>query len=525
MSEHHRIPLVVQPSNRDETTNRDAKLVNGYVEHVSQQEMWVYKRPGTAVYAAVGSGAGEGLYNWNNNIYSIFNGTLYKDGVSIATGLDTTNGVYTFSSTLGATHKLVMQNGVKMYVWDGTTFTTVASNTPTVYTCSFTSGSGVVTGLSSTAGMAVGDSVSGTGIATNAYIVSIDSSTQFTMTPVATASGTSLTVTLGGFPTGMVKGLAYLDGYVNVMNNNAAIYSSNSNDPLTYPSGDYLVAQIEPDAGVCLAKNLVYVVAFKQWTTEVFYDVGNATGSPLGPVAGGKMNMGCRTADSVRELEGMLFWISQSKDGGLGVQAMSDLRANKISTAPVERLLQEADFSKVYSWSGKVAGHSFYSFTLVNNNLTLVYDLTSRQWYQWTDTNGNYLPFVSAAVTPPQQLLLQHATNGSIYQMEITSTNDSGSPIVMDLYTPNFDGGNRKRKFVHSIEAVADQTNGSRLKVRVSDDDYQSWSNFRELDLSKKRPRLTDCGTFRRRAWHFRHESDTPLRIQAVEIAVEMGEL
>jgi len=59
----------------------------------------------------------------------------------------------------------------------------------------------------------------------------------------------------------------------------------------------------------------------------------------------------------------------------------------------------------------------------------------------------------------------------------------------------------------------------------VSDDDYQTWSNFREVDLSKNRPMLTNCGTFRRRAYHFRHQSNTPLRIQAVELMIDLGTL
>jgi hypothetical protein len=257
----------------------------------------------------------------------------------------------------------------------------------------------------------------------------------------------------------------------------------------------------------------------------VFYDAGNAAGSPLSPTQGAKVNVGCRHAGSVQDLEGTLFWISQARDAGTSVHIMDNLKAVPISTPSIEKLLQEANYTTVWSMSFKIAGHKFYVVTLVSSNLTLVFDLTSKQWYQWTDSNGNYFPFCSATYTPDQQVLLQHATNGGLYKMEITTTNDAGVAIVMDIYTPNFDGGMRKRKFVHAMDVIADQTNGSKLKVRCSDDDYQSWTNFREIDLSKKRPRITNCGTFRRRAWHFRHEEDTPLRIQSIELSVEPGEL
>ena len=456
MGDPQRIPLAIQPSNRDESTARDAKIINAYLEIAGQDDLRVYKRPGYSSYSSVTAGTGMGATNWNGDIYTIVAGTLYKNGASVGTGMDTTGGVYCFGYTLGGTHKVVMHNGVIAYTYDPT--------------------NGLVQ------------------------------------------------ITSSNFPTSLVKGVQYLDTYTCVMNTSAAIYNSNADDPQTW-AGDFLTAIIEPDQGVFLGKNLVYLLAFKQWTIETFNDAGNATGSPLGPVQGGQMNIGCRHADSVRELEGMTFWVSQTRGAGLAVHMATDLRPQKISTPSIERLIQDADFTTVYSWTGRVAGHSFYCVTLVNSNLSLVYDLTSKAWYQWTDANGNYLPFVSSTFSSTQQLLLQHATNGAMYWMDITFPTDNGSTIVMDIYTPNYDGGVRTRKYVNSMDFIADQTNGSKLKVRHSDDDYQSWTNFREVDLSKKRPRLTDCGTFRRRAWHLRHDSNTALRMQAVELNIDLGTL
>ena len=39
MPEPQRLPLAVKPSNRDETTDRDAKILNGYVERVSENDI------------------------------------------------------------------------------------------------------------------------------------------------------------------------------------------------------------------------------------------------------------------------------------------------------------------------------------------------------------------------------------------------------------------------------------------------------------------------------------------------------
>ena len=190
---------------------------------------------------------------------------------------------------------------------------------------------------------------------------------------------------------------------------------------------------------------------------------------------------------------------------------MDGLKAVCVSTPPIERLLQQADYTTVYSWHARFAGHKFYAITLVVSNLTLVYDLTSQTWYQWTDANGNYIPIISSTFTSDQQCALQHTTNGKVYKLELTNTTDDGALIPWDLYTPNFDGGVRLKKYLKNLDIIADKEPGSTLQVRTSDDDYQTWTNYRSVDLSANRPRLTDCGSFRRRAYHFHHECTTPL--------------
>lgn len=332
-------------------------------------------------------------------------------------------------------------------------------------------------------------------------------------------------VTDPDFPTSLVPGSVYLDGTTYVMDPSANIYGCGINNVLSWDPLNKLVAQIEPDLGVRLAKQLVYVIAFKQWSTEVFYDAGNATGSPLGAVQGAKVSIGCRSAASVQDIEGTLIWVAQSREGGTSVWAMDGLKAVQVSTAAIDRLLQQADFSTVYSWSFRIVGHKFYGVTLVGSNLTLVYDITSRVWYQWESPAGNYLGIAYSTVSPAQQALVQSTVTNKIYQFSLANTNDDGSVFAVDLYTPNNDFGTRLRKYQKNLDIIADQTLGSTLYVRVSDDDYQTWSNFRKVDLGQARPRLTDCGTFRRRAHHFRHFANTPLRIQAVEAWVELGAL
>lgn len=337
-----------------------------------------------------------------------------------------------------------------------------------------------------------------------------------------------LQITDGDFPAAFVKGWCYLDGTLYVATAAATVQGSDINDPTAWDPLNYLTAQIEPDGGVALAKQLVYAVVFKQWSTEVFYDAGNATASPLGSVQGAKINYGCVTADSVQEIDGMLFWVCTNKSASTQVIRMEGLKVEIVSTDPVERLLDDAGFTTTYSFVLKDNGHRFYVLTSVPTNITLAYDLDQKMWSQWTDVDGNYLPIVASTYSSTTLgHFLQHATDGYIYTYSIANYTDAGSVITVDLVTPNFDGGVYRRKQLNVMKFDADQTAGAVLQVRHNDSDFSptGWTNFRQVNLGQQQPMLTQEGTFVRRAYNLRHQSQTPLRIKAVELQIDMGVL
>lgn len=464
-----RLPLLVETSNRASSTNVDAKLVNCYMEVSTQDQLYIYKRPGLASAGVVADGQiGRGVYFWKNSVFSIFGSSLYQDGVLKATGLSTGgltsgNGVYAFSEILGAAPKLIFGNGDKTYAYDFTT-----------------------------------------GITPDLHTIDID------------------------FPAVTVKGIAYLNGATYVMQPQAVIWGSKVNsvsvagdwDPLNFIS-----AQIEPDPGVALNKQLVYVVAFNTWSTEIFFDAGNPTGSPLAPVQGSKSSYGCANQDSVQRIDDVLFWVATNQTACLQVVMMDQLGVGVISTAPIDRLLRDVDYSLMYSWQLKFDGHSFYGITFKNSNLTLVFDVSTKRWFQWTDANGNYFPIVASTYDSSGRRVFQHATNGRLYYASTAYYKDLNDPIVVDIYTPIFDAGTRRRKQLGMLEIVGDQIEGSVLQARCSDDDYKTWSQFREIDLSVAKPTLPNCGTFVKRAYNFRHNKDCFFRLEAVEVQYDIGTL
>ena len=521
-----RLPLVLQPENRDESSQKDPKLINAYMEKSPDgHEQWVYKRPGLLQVGDARIGTGLGVYNWQGLIYAIFGTTLYvydpalgMSSTSIGT-VSATGGVYRFNSSLGTTPRLQLGNGVNSYNYDPL--------------------NGLVE-ITTTATLTAGDFVVGV-----SYTILTAGSTDFTLIGAANStpgtiftasgvgSGTGTATTTSNFPATVTKGWAYLDGTTYVLGLDAYIHGSDTAPGMNRPDlwtdlTNVVGAQIEPDQGVYLTKQLVYVLALKEWSTEVFYDAQNPIGSsPLGPVQGAKINYGCVNGDSVQEIDGALIWLSTNRSSAMQIVLVDSLKLNVVSTKAIERLLGEADFSSIASLGIKYEGHRFYVLTLKNNNISLVYDLTDKMWSQWTGPAGNYFPIVSSTFHPDTGRLLQHESNGQLYKLDAEYFNDDGETITVDMYTPNFDGGVRRRKQLNMMEFVGDQTDGSVLQIRVNDSDYDptKWSTFRALDMSVKKPVLVNCGTFMRRAFHIRHQANTRLRLQAVELQIDLGTL
>lgn len=224
-----------------------------------------------------------------------------------------------------------------------------------------------------------------------------------TVTDPAVATPATFTYTVAGSPStpatgtitvqgsgGTVPGIVYINGYFVVMDTSGRIWNSASEDPTTWGALDYVDAQNDSSRGVGIAFSRGYVVAFKEWSTEFFYDAGNATGSPLSPVDNGTIQTGCATGWSIASIDDSTFWMSQTKAKGRGVHVLTGLETRKVSTPDVDRILDDDALTNVYAFCLKVDGHTLYVLTLAPTvaagnfgGVTLVYELSSDTWLEW----------------------------------------------------------------------------------------------------------------------------------------------
>lgn len=203
------------------------------------------------------------------------------------------------------------------------------------------------------------------------------------------ATNTMALVTDSNYPAVTVRGIAYLDGTFYVMDQNGTIYGSAANDFTTWPATSQIAAQCEPDGGVAIAKYGQYVVAFGNYTTEFFYDAGNATNSPLSPVQNSQFLIGCSNGDTIAQVASSLFWVAQDKvqgqatNRGVMVCRMQGLSYDIVSTDDVERYLNADSLQGAWGLTMMWLGHDVYMIVLPQSSITLVYDTDkeSKGWF------------------------------------------------------------------------------------------------------------------------------------------------
>ena len=403
--------------------------------------------------------------------------------------------------------------------------------------------------VSSATGIYVGMAVTGTGVALNAVVTNVNgliitldtantAAVSGTITFTDLGSNGVLTPVLNAGPAGpYVSGAVFLDNYIFVGTTDNRIYNSNLGDPTSWSALSYLSFEQTTDTLVAITKHLNYLVAFGSSSTQFFYDVGNAVGSPLGLAASYTSEIGCANGDSVVATSNTVLWIGKTKTYGKCVYIMDGVSPIKVSTPSVDRHIEADNLSSVAAFCYKINGHTLYVLTLHNTNKTLVYDLDEKMWYTWTQfamaSNDQPNPgvYVESYFRPTFYAEVNNVPfaldddTATLYYFSTTTYQDNSQPIYCRVVTDIRDNQSTKRKFYGRLEIVGDKSPGGIMQISHSGNDYVSWSSPRSVDLNAPRSQVYLSGADRRRAWQFLCTSDVPLRLESAEIDFRIGEM
>ena len=429
--------------------------------------------------------------------------TKKRNGLSFLTAQTGTTRGMIFEDT---TQKMFFVVGTTIYSYNGATVSTVQT------------------------GIAAGGNVGMTvHLTTTVQVVVLTGTQGWVINPVA---NTATQIVDADFPNPHLPYPVSMDGYLFVARANSAdIYNSDLDDVFAWDPSQFITAEMYPDNIVCLAKNNNYVVAVGTGSMEYFYDIGNASGSPLQRNDSAVQQMGTTAPDTVVQTEKEIILVGSTGNGGRTVWIVEGFKAEEIATEAVRNSLNALglDITTINAYSVRVNGHKFYVLRLPTQNQTWVLDFDTKLWSEWSTTN--------AAGTAQETFIAKFASdshlgypycmsaNGDIYLMSETTYQDHGRPIRTEIVTLKLDFDNMNRKDCYRVSVFGDWplSGESTLTLEWSDDDYRTWSSPRTIQLSTQLPVTRRLGKFRRRAFRLTHTDNTPLRLEGMEMDINNG--
>jgi len=524
-----RIDFIGSVHNRDSSSNKDQRFINVYPETTKnptskEPKKYLVKRPGLSLNSTVVAlGAiARGCVYWEGNLYTVYGDKLYKGTSSIQT-LATSTGTVGWATSSGVTKYLFICDGTDGYVVDTSGTVTKINQTYSAWAATTnyslddiripTVGNGFYYKVTTDAGSS--------GASQPTWPTTIGS------TVVDGGITWTCSGSYGGFPSPHIPKPVFLDGYIFLIDSGTYdIYNCDLENPLGWSTANFISAEMWPDDSVCLARQNNQIVVLGNESTEFLYDTGGASGTPLGRNDAAAIEIGIAGRDTLYQDEKQFIFVGQSSTGGRAVWRVEGFQIKKISYEGIERIIdaEGTNITSAIAFGVRTAGHYFYILNL--NTKTLVYDIEETMWHEWsTNSSGTHskLTYNYAADSLTGRAVLQHNTNGKTYLLDPSVYQDDGVSILTELWTSRLDFGSVNRKFMSSLNIVGDTTTASSLlSFRWSDDDYKTWSNWKDIDLVV-RPYFMKLGVFRRRAFNLKFTDNAPLRLEGMEFDFNMG--
>ncbi len=280
--------------------------------------------------------------------------------------------------------------------------------------------------------------------------------------------------------------------------NNAAAY-----DPLD-------IATAEGTSG-----NLVRAISirgelwlFKQFSTEIYYNSG-AGDFPFIPIGSATIQRGCAAKRSVAIESNTVMWLGDDRVVYLG-QGYSPTR---ISTFAIEKDIETYSvISDAEAFCYTEEGHKFYVLTFPTENVTWVYDITTRLWHERESFGIGRWRATSYAFFAGLNLVGDFET-GKIYSLNLDTYTENGTTIQRIATSPPiFADTNRvifdrlQVMFDTGLGLVSGQGSDPQAMLRYSDDGGYNWSNERVVSIGlmgqyKNRAVWRRLGQARERIW------------------------
>jgi hypothetical protein len=320
----------------------------------------------------------------------------------------------------------------------------------------------------------------------------------------------------------------FLDGYLFIIKTGTAdIYNSNLDDPLAWTAGDFISAEMEGDNLVRLVKINNYIGAMGTNSIEYFWDAGNASGSPLQrndtPIKYNTYLAG------FAQFGNAIYFIGVNESGQPDIYVLKDFKIEEMGTPTISRYLNGAT-STLANWTGSIVsckGHTFYIIN-ADTDRTYVLDVDIKLWARWAWQQGTNFPCTSALhviTTNNAYTYFSLGTSSSaIYKFSDALYQDNGTTFTCRVVTEANDFGTMNRKTMPRLAIVGDRpSSDANLDISWSDDDYQTFSTARSVNLNQDLPCTYNLGWFRQRCFKLEYTANENLRLQYLQASINKG--
>ena len=284
--------------------------------------------------------------------------------------------------------------------------------------------------------------------------------------------------------------VVFVDSYFVCTTDTKKFICSAPNDGLSYNALDFGTAESDPDVTVApiVFKNQLFISGSQ--TIEAFQNVGGTdfTFQRTGLF----LQKGVYSPYSLINAQDTFVFVGGGDNEGPSIWALSGNDTAKISTTPIDNLLQDLTLSQlesIYAWAYSQNGAYFIGFTLPAT--TIVFDLTSKRWHERRSLLDDELSQyrITAICKAYNQILCGDFIDGRIGRIDPLVYTEYGNTIIRRVATQPFQN-NLKAIFVPSIELTVESGVGN---TAVTDPvitmdrskDGKTWSDSRSRAIGK----------------------------------------
>ena len=374
---------------------------------------------------------------------------------------------------------------------------------------------------------------------------------------IDTSDDEDLVEIAGSFPASIVDGVVVLDGRAYVMTPTGTIYGSDLADVTTWSALNVVTAEKKADAGVLLARHHDNLVAFGTKTIEFFYDAGlPSPGSVLSPREDVSYNVGCADGNAFWREGDTLFFLGITSSGEVAAYRMQNFQIEKISSPSLTSFLTTFKTSNttVIGCGFSTGVNTHYVLTILDADgapiESFVYDDLSKTWGIWEHASSEIAKFPLVDWTLSTSSILGRGIfkNGDVVEFKddfnpvdtigassyyVTGYIDAGyfddgststDNIPLKIRIGHLDFETRENKFMAKLRYVGDQTTSEQdLDVQWADENHDTFTTARVIEIDKANSKLTRLGNFKSRTFDLSFSGDEQIRIQGLIAEIRKG--